>query len=346
MPVRYHVHQEPSAMSIFASRSSLAVGVLLVCCSRAGAQESLGMFTDIDWYEPLVAEQRAARIAINFGATDAFEFSVEPGRRFVWDIHLGRELPILALTTADIPSEFVAGDFGIGLWAPVGFHMIEDFKDASNPIVNTDYRFGAMVKMKYGLAPSRWLEGRFVPWAHESTHLGDEFSLTAREHNPKFERINVSYEYWEYGMAFETPRWSVRHGGLRPWGSDGYYSDHLLEPGRRQIPTSHSNFEPSLGVEYRAGHPDGRTWSPFASAESRYRIIYDYTRASSDIPENRQWSTAVALGIKTAPARATPATIALSHIYFRFYRGVNPHGQLRNQRDFTMFSAGFNFRVK
>jgi hypothetical protein len=323
-------------------RALVGAGVFLSAWP-ASAQD-IWAFRDFDWYEPLVAEPRAARIAVNFGATDEFEYSVEPGRRFAWDIHLGRELPMVSFTSGINPSTFGAGDWGIGLWAPVSFHMIEDFKDPSAPIINTDYRFGTMLKFRYALAPERYIAVRFVPWAHESTHLGDEFSLTADERFKDFERINVSYEYWEYGIGYETPRYSIRTGGLQPWGDDGYYSDHLLEPGGRPIPTSHSNFEPSFGGEYRHPH-GGRLWSPFVSAETRYRIIYDYHKPSSDTPEERQWSTTVAAGIRTPPAATLPARMALTHIYFRFYHGVNPHGQLRNQGDFTMFSAGFNFAV-
>ncbi|HEY0874605.1 MAG TPA: DUF1207 domain-containing protein [Vicinamibacterales bacterium] len=322
-----------------------SVLLVLVALAIWPAPAAGQVFRDYDWFEPLVAEQRAARIAVNFGGTDAFEFSIEPGRRFVWDIHLGRELPMIAYVAAENPGMFRTGEWGVGLWAPVGFHMIEDFKDASNPIINTDYRFGTMLKFRYALAQERWIQARFVPWAHESTHLGDEFSLTAQQTFPQFERINVSYEYWEYSVGLETPRWSVRHGGLRPWGKDGYYSDHLLEPSGRQIPTSHSNFEPSFGGEYRHPHGDG-SWSPFVSAEARHRILYDYRKPSSSTPEERQWSTTLAAGIRTAPASHTPATMALSEIYVRFYHGVNPHGQLRNQRDYTMFGVGFNFRVK
>lgn len=340
--------ERPSAMSLTPLALPVAFALILsiLFVPSAIAQEWQSPFRDFDWYEPLTAEQRAARIAINVGGTDAFEFSIEPGRRFVWDIHLGRELPMVAFTTAVNPDVFRAGEWGIGLWAPVSFHMIEDFKDPSNPIINTDYRFGTMAKLRYALRQEHWITARFVPWAHESTHLGDEFSLSARERFPGFERINVSYEYWEYGIGFERPRWSVRHGGLQPWGEDGYYSDHLLEPAPRTIPTSHSNFEPSFGGEYRYPHRDGRTWAPFASAETRHRIVYDYDKPTSDTPEQRQWSTTLAAGIMTAPAASTPATMALSHIYVRFYHGVNPHGQLRNVRDYTMFGVGFNFRVK
>jgi hypothetical protein len=321
----------------------LVLGACGVFAPPASPQEFFPL-RDFDWYEPLTAEQRAARIAATFGTTDRFEYSVESGRRFVWDIHLGKEIPVVALVGAVNPDAFNSGEWAIGLWAPVSFHMIEDFKDPSSPIVNTDYRFGAMLKARYAFRSERWLAARFVPWAHESTHLGDEFSLTARERFPGFERINVSYEYWEYGIGYETPRWSVRHGGLKPWGKDGYYSAKLLEPGQRQIPLSRRNFEPSFGLEYR--HPTGAGWGPFASVETRNRIIYDYHKASSSVPEERQWSWSVAVGAGTAPAAAGPATLALSHIYLRFYYGVNPHGQLRNNPNYTMVGVGLNFRVK
>ena len=80
--------------------------------------------------------------------------------------------------------------------------MIEDFKDDSNPIVDTDYRFGFMTKFQCFCLDTMKLGVRFVPWAHESTHLGDEYTIFAQQ-NPSFERINVSHEDWEYGVSLE-----------------------------------------------------------------------------------------------------------------------------------------------
>ena len=202
-----------------------------------------------------------------------------------------------------------------------------------------------MVKFRYALRQEGWLAVRFVPWAHESTQLGEEFVLAAGHNFPNFERLNVSYEYWEYGVGFETPRFSARHGGLRPWGEDGYYTDRNLHSFPRQLSTSHSNFEPSFGFEYRHPHHGDRAWAPFGSIDWRHRIIYNYEKPSSDTPEHKQWSTGLTAGVRTASAAATPAAFALSHFYLRLYYGINPHGQLRNQRNYTMFGVGLNFRV-
>jgi hypothetical protein len=134
---------------------------------------------------------------------DQFPHSQEPGTRFAWQITLGREIPVIGWQSERVGLQhFSKGEWGVGLWTPVAFHMIEDFKDESAPIVDTDYRFGSMVKFEYGLSDSSWLSVRYVPWAHESTHLGDEYTIAASR-QPGFERINVSYEYQEYGISYE-----------------------------------------------------------------------------------------------------------------------------------------------
>ena len=38
-------------------------------------------------------------------------------------------------------------------------------------------------------------------------------------------------------------------------------------------------------------------------------------------------------------------TLSVKDIYLRVYHGVNPHGQLRNQRDYTTFGIGVNFNI-
>ena len=74
-----------------------------------------------------------------------FPQSIEPGTRFSWQITLGREIPIFAVSTQIADGEMDPKEWGLGVWTPVHFHVIEDFKDPSAPIVDTDYRSGAMV---------------------------------------------------------------------------------------------------------------------------------------------------------------------------------------------------------
>ena len=180
----------------------VAILVLIECVlwRPAWAQSALSteFFRDRPLYEPLLAEPRPARTMLLVpGWSAEFPDSVKEGSRFAWQISLGDELPILTLSSQQSAGVMEKGRWGVGLWIPVSFHVIEDFKDDSAPIVDTDYRFGFMAKFQCGCFENMRLGLRFVPWAHESTHLGDEYTIEAVK-DPAFERVNVSYEYWEY----------------------------------------------------------------------------------------------------------------------------------------------------
>ena len=299
-------------------------------------------FKALPYYEPLTAEPRAARIELTIPAwAKEFPHSEKPGSRFAWQVTLGRELPIVGIRSERLDGRVGSGQWGLGLWTPVSFHMIEDFKDESAPIVDTDYRFGAMVKFQYGLREDLWLGVKFVPWAHESTHLGDEYVILAAN-NPSFERINVSYENWEYGVSFEgsgllsaDDSWTFRHGGLKPWGNDGYYSDHLLGDAAQTLTPSQKNYEPSFGAEYVWPEWRGRHW--YVSAEARHRLVYTYHQTANN-PERRQWSWNLQVG-RTVPPGTTGTP--LKQYFVQVYHGVNPYGQLRSQR--SWWSAGFGW---
>ncbi|MBL8140899.1 MAG: DUF1207 domain-containing protein [Acidobacteria bacterium] len=307
--------------------------------SASGPQRWI--FENRNYFNPLVAEPRAAQITLLALAwSKEFPYQVEPGSRRVWDVSLGKEIPIVGWESARLVNDIrSSGEWGAGLWIPVSFHMVEDFKDDSNPIINTDYRFGAQVKFRRDFDAGRL--GLKLQAGHESTHLGDEFTLHASSTHPDFERINVSYEYWEYGVSWEgeiTARsiaWKVVHGGTRVIG-DGYYSTSLLEPGGRTIPASRRRYEPSAGVEITS--TDGEGWHPYLSIDARLRNIYDYHRASPDVPEDRQWSVGGVLGLRNEATK--PNERGVPDLILRGYWGVNPHGQFRSQRSHWQIGVG------
>jgi hypothetical protein len=219
---------------------------------------------------------------------------------------------------------------------------------------------------------------------HESTHLGDEFVVNGQGAHPDtFERQNVSFEFWDLAGAFNWERGdglmhSIRGGttGLVS-PSSGYYSDHtLMYPieSQRDVAKSERNFEPYIQYEFHAPHrtklatdpfgapspsPDPATpapvlqsgagaferparWAPFASIDLRRRIVLDFNKPSADVKEDTQWSTNVLAGIRSQKGNFR---FAIKEIYGRVYYGVNPHGQLRNQKDFWLVGAGVNFAV-
>ncbi len=327
----------------------LRIALILVLTAVAAAADaqsrlSVSAFRDKPYYELLAAEPRGARILLLVPAwAKEFPHSVEPGSRFAWQVVLGKELPIVAVSTSRLEGRLPAGKWGIGLWAPVSFHMIEDFKDDSSPIVDTDYRFGLMVKAQYAFNENLRLGGRFVPLAHESTHLGDEYVIHASG-NPSFERVNVSYEYREYGISFERDdlfgtgdNLIARTGGIVPVNAQGYYDPFLLGATSPTLTPSHKNFEPSVGFEYRA--PEWRGRQVYVSIDARDRLVYNYHQTPAN-PEQRQWSWTVQLG------RAVPFNtkgVPLKQYFVQIYRGVNPYGQLRSQADFWSIGIGWVF---
>jgi hypothetical protein len=321
--------------------------VTLLTGHEASAQgaTSLQFFRDKPYYDPLSAEIFAARNQILIPAwSEEFPHSINKGSRFSWQVSLGGEFPIVTFSNQVSAGPVEKGKWGVGLWIPISFHVIEDFKDESNPIVDTDYRFGFTTKFQWCCLGEKVRLGlRFVPWRHESTHLGDEYTIFASR-DPLFERVNVSHEDWEYGVSFEgsglfneDDTWIARQGGSAPRGSGGYYSDHLLGSDLATLTPSTKNFEPSFGFEYRT--PEWRGRQNFVSVWAQNRLIYNYHQTLEN-PEQRQLSWNIHAG-RMVPEGTTG--FPLQQYFVFFYYGVNPYGQLRSQRDFWAAGLGWIF---
>jgi len=343
---------------------SSAFSILFVASPCSAQDRRTWVLQNRGYYDPLIAEPRAANVNVMFlGLSDEFPFSQNGGRRRVWDIDLGKEIPIFGFETGKAKEKPMPyRKWGFGVWIPISFHVIEDFKDDSNPILNTDYRFSVMMKFQMGLtakktssgasanpgASSKSRLGMRLQLGHESTHLGDEFSLVARRTRPDFERINVSYEYWEYGVSFETDRlkdgahhFVFRNGGiglLKP--NKGYYSASLLEPDGRIIARSARNFEPSAGFQYYFENNVLKGFGPFASVDARYKTIYDYNKANDQQKEDKQWSFNVLVGLRRIERNFLEKGIP--DLYIRYYHGVNPAGQFRSQRNYSLLGVGIH----
>jgi hypothetical protein len=344
-----------------------AIAVSVAAIATEAAAQTPGWFLENHaYYDPILAEPRAAQTTVLFPATaDSFPFAVNDRRGVVWDISVGDELPILGISTrrgTESPTGVPAGAFGIGLWFPLSFHMIEDMgKDPSNPILNTDYRFSGLVKVQWGLADDRaWWSSAHVgakfQFGHESTHIGDEFTLGAlREHLAEFERVNVSYEYFDAGGSFEPNIGSdgryqlkLRAGNIWLWRPhDGWYGRELLQPYGRFIAGSNRNHEPYAQFEvYR--QPQGNSRLGFiGSVDVRNRTVYQYSEAPdatyTNLGEPTEWSSNVMAGVRNVRF-GTGMFGRLSPTYYvRWYHGVNPNGQFRNQSGYTEFGFGVHF---
>lgn len=347
-----------------AARWHWALVVTLATAPATTASAQVWGLESHGYYDPILAEPRAAQTTVLFPAVaDSFPFAVNQGKGLVWDISVGHEIPIFGFSSSkgtESPTGVAAGRFGVGIWLPLSFHMIEDLgKDPSNPILNTDYRFSGLVKAQWGLPDDRgWSSahvGAKFQFGHESTHIGDEFTLGAlRVHPDEFIRVNVSYEYYDVGGTFEPNvgrdgqyQIRLRAGNIWLWRpGDGWYSPEVLQPYGRFIAKSTRNHEPYAQIEvYR--QPSSSRWGPILSVDLRNRTIYQYVAAPdinhSNASEPTEWSTNVMAGVRQIRAGAGVLGRLNPTYYLRFYHGVNPNGQFRSQAGFSEFGFGVHF---
>jgi hypothetical protein len=334
--------------------SCLILGLLFLFSAPRAEGQKWWTFEGRDYYDPLIAGVREPQIsALALAWADRMPFLVkDKSPRQVWDIDVGGELPLVGWESGDTLNGSKAlpvGAIGIGLWLPIDFHMIEDLVDDSAPIVNTDYRFGLMAKVRYALTTKKSLAARvFV--GHESTHLGDEFSIVGqRRFRQTFERINVSWEYLDLGVLYEWQAWpgiwNVRGGATMtlPFHDTYYATDpgSITESPLGPVTPSKNWVDPYGGLEV--------TWEEFfpgkssvgydlyLSSELRWRSIYDYHKTRPDAAEDRQASLNLILGVKKNPSSKGFGRVSP---FVRYYHGVNPHGQFRNQENFTEYGVG------
>lgn len=306
---------------------------------------SLSWLKETRYFDPLAAEMRSAQVAalaLAKGTPVKFLQDTSKKRRQYWDIDLGAELPIASYNCGgEYQGRVSKGAWGLGYWISVDFHMLEDMIDPSNPILNTDYRFAfSNLKFQYGLDTNVALGFR-LQLGHESTHLGDEYSLAARRNHAEFQRINVSYEWIDFATSLEFGGHThFRAGGIVPLklkGTSYFQTDTLEAPGSVVQPSSNW-FEPYFGAQYSY---EFEKLEVYGSVDARWKTIYDYERTAASSGEDRAWSLNAVVGISRL--RLPQSGIGRASPYIRAYYGVNPHGQFRNQRHF--FIGGLGLRL-
>jgi hypothetical protein len=221
--------------------------------------------------------------------------------------------------------------------APVSIHMVwAPFEPNTSPIINNDYRFGLSFTGITYLNNDyvKNMSFKLTPFAHESTHLGDELTMYGIEHIDNFFRVNVSYEYYELGLTLNDP--DTLSGNLLSFKAGfmglirphvGYYTytpseigDTVLYPSKRW-----AEFYFELNYRKTEGVMTSETWHPSFSFELRNRVKYEYGNPEK---AERVWCFNGYVGYDYIP-RKSGNIKSVGH-YLRYYSGLNPHGQFRN----------------
>ncbi|MGB0868298.1 MAG: DUF1207 domain-containing protein [Flavobacteriales bacterium] len=236
------------------------------------------------------------------------------------------------------------------LSTPLSFSVWFDFaEERTSPILNTDYRF-ALLEFNYSRILShssiKNIGFRIIPFFHESTHIGDELIIHKLKDSIPVTRINVSYETFEIGAIINDPynqkikNHSARLGAKFLWNPEkGYYTADSLEISKHlEIKPSKRWIEPY--VQYQYQNPDSWfsnkkmmfVFSQDLSLRVRYEYPFYFKNQSGgidhyDLGEAYQLSSTTMLGWKFYNEKNE---LSNSSLLFKFYSGINPHGQFRN----------------
>lgn len=140
----------------------------------------------------------------------------------------------------------------------------------------------------------------------------------------------------------------IRAGRIWLWhpGVGWYTESHLLYPLGAVIAPSRRNYEPYGDVEFTYALPgkQGRpsATSAIVSIDIRDRTVYQYQPVlTHEEPSEISVNSMIGLRYKRM-AEGLTGRISPT-LYLRYYHGVNPNGQFRNQPRFTLYGLGIEF---
>lgn len=299
--------------------------------SLSGQKPEYAFFKESDILRPFLSEIRSTIVKCELASLNKLDknyyLTSYTDRPFV-EAHLGAEIPFFRLDDPYRRIKFSTGGY-IG-----NILLIDMLESNTSPIINTDYFFGLQAAaVKY--VDNRFIRNvgiKFVPIFHESTHIGDEFSLHGYRNIPDFRRVNVSYEAWEIAVVLNDPDTIETNllsakAGFHGLFNDvrGYYNTDTLETKGAIVPSSEKNYEYyfQLNLQRTKGILCSEKWMQVLSAEISNRLRFSY---DLNVPEKRTWNFNIYFGWKYVK-RPSGKNIGF---FLRYYNGIIPNGQFRN----------------
>jgi hypothetical protein len=300
---------------------------------------------DYQYFKPMLANIRSPQFHMRLYRDEAVKFSNSTlsGEHTFWDVGFGGFFSMFGFAFNDRPVAHIMERTGIDFFLDASAHMLLDFNTLSSDVINTDFRLGGGIAMRlpHKLKNLSLLSKFF----HESTHIGDEYTLAAAI-DTSFHRYNVSYEAVELYLAGDhyraarttlVPEYFRLYAGSRLLTKPAKFEDFSDEQQSlaKALKTS-DRWEFQLGAEaFLHG------WLP-ASAPERQKdgwlrklLLPQFLVAASDfyhrdkydvVLPQKIWSTNLAFGAIYGDYFQGKRT---TQWLINYYRGVNPHGQFR-----------------
>lgn len=305
-------------------------------------KRDFGQYFLSDHYAPIF------RLGIGTSLT-GFEYDInstlrEPNKQFVFaEPVLGVQVPIYYYKN-DNQRLSISFPFSFSLWL--------DFTETRTaPVINTDYRF-ALAEINYHRTTTnskiRNWGIKFIPYFHESTHIGDELTLVRVQDSIPTTRINVSYETFEIAFQIndsfdeKIKNRSLKIGGRFLWNPKvGFYDVDTTEVSPNDITINLSKrwIEPYFQMQTQ--NPNSKLSTKrmmfMTSLDLSLRVRFGYPVFYKDptsplwqkaeFGEAYQLSTNFLMGWKIYDNNDEPTGMGA---FIKIYTGINPHGQFRN----------------
>jgi len=285
--------------------------------------------------KPFLSEIRTPIVKIEHGFLNKLDgnyFVADYNHKPFVETNLGVNIPILNYSDRSNGLKIISSGY-------VGMNVLVDlYGPPTAAVINTDYFMGFRTGLlKYtGHEFIRNVGVSLIPLFHESSHLGDEYSLHGYHHIADFKRINLSHESWELAFVLNDPDTiqanllSLKAGIQGLWNvADGYYFADSLEVKGAEVPDSENNLEFFFNLNWQrtSGFLCSNKWKNILAVEARNRTRFSY---DVNVLEQRTWNFNVYFGwlYSNTKRGRKPG------LFFRYYNGIIPHGQLRNTDGF------------
>lgn len=310
--------------------------IILLISKNIFAQEGFKFLENISYGKNFISEIRSPNTKIEIGYLNKIDnnyYLNDVNNRPFIESHFGYNFNIFSFSNSSYR-------FAFGL-PGASVTLTDLFEEKTAPVINTDYWFGTQIKfITYPFKNNTFFKNisvNLIPLFHESTHLGDEFSIHGYKNIPNFKRINVSYEAWKLAITLNDPDTlkgnvlSFKAGIQNLWKTrDGYYFADSIEVKGATIPKSNKTAEFFLTLNYQRtkGFLTNKKWVNTFSVEAQNSIRFSY---DENVPEARDWNFNLYFGWIYKKSNKPFQNIGF---FIRHYQGINPHGQFRNNGDF------------
>lgn len=277
------------------------------------------------------------------------EYNISQSRNSTYSLFIesviGTELPVLNWEINGVnPSR-------LAISIPVSASLLLDISEpVTHPLINTDYRIGSLeINYLYEIGIGFFKNAgiKLIPYYHESSHLGDELTIYRETAGFPITRVNATSNTAEFAITINdengesTFNHSFRVGSSMLWNkANGFYRMRPVEGDTSKISPSQNRFV--WYGQYQWHGPSGITsnqnFTSVLSLEIRNRVLYDYpyyiynitsSQPPIEVYPNRKFVPSLN-GYAGMRYRIGEERVSHLGIYFRFYLGVNPHGQFRN----------------